>query len=346
MEKITTVSVPMMSGARTAKINIISAVGRLDLSGKELSGLVEGRLVSNFMEIHSKSDLEGNIQKVSLEEKSLNLNSSMSNNLTLNLNRTIPMDISLRGAVSDMNIDLSTVAVNNIDISSGASSLKLKLGNKMKTSTVNLNAGTGSTDISIPEGTGVLLRVNSGLSTTSFKNFNKVSDKVYRSENYEASDKKIDLNINVGLSSLDISWYPEIRLTDPENNKTVELFYYNRLADKDSSCGSEYILPLKRQIPTTQTPIKDAINLLISGQLTSTEKEQGFLTEFPNPGFKLLDANYDYDSETLALRFTEVPGFTDGGSCRVGILANEIIKTAKQFGVKNVVFIPESLFQP
>jgi len=257
------------------------------------------------------------------------------------------MDISLKGAVSDMNIDLSNVISNNVDINSGASSLNLKLGDKAVASDVSINAGTGSTNIYIPNGVGVVLRINSGLSSTSFKDFRKISDNLYQSNNYVSTDKKINLNINVGLSALIIDWYtPQVQVVGAENTQKVELFYYNRTADKNIDCGGEFVLPVERQIPLTKTPIKDTINLLISGQLTQAEKEQGFTTEFPNPGFKLLEANYDYDSETLILKFTEVPGFTDGGSCRISILANEIIKTIKQFGVKNIVFVPESLFQP
>jgi len=47
------------------------------------------------------------------------------------------------------------------------------------------------------------------------------------------------------------------------------------------------------------------------------------------------------------LKFTEVPGFTSGGSCRVGLLMEEILKTVKQFPqVKSIVLEPESLFEP
>jgi len=50
---------------------------------------------------------------------------------------------------------------------------------------------------------------------------------------------------------------------------------------------------------------------------------------------------------TLMLEFTEVPGFTDGGSARMLILWNVIEKTAHQFpGVKHVTFTPDILFQP
>jgi uncharacterized membrane protein len=130
----------------------------------------------------------------------------------------------------------------------------------------------------------------------------------------------------------------------PQTTK-VNLFYYNKNLDTDITCGADFVLPLEREIAVTASPIKDTINLLIQGNLTESEKEEGFKTEFPNKDLKLINANLK--DGTLTLNFTEVPGFTDGGVCRIRILTNEIIKTAKQFkGVENVIFEPEGLFQP
>ncbi|MDD3170611.1 MAG: GerMN domain-containing protein [Candidatus Pacebacteria bacterium] len=132
----------------------------------------------------------------------------------------------------------------------------------------------------------------------------------------------------------------------PEINKTpVLLFYYKQSEDEGLACGPDAVLPVGRKIETTLTPIKDTINLLIKGELTEEEKIQGFTTEFPNPDFKLLDVNLK--DGVLYLEFTEVPGFTTGGSCRISLLTNQIIKTAKQFpGVNEVILLPESIFQP
>lgn len=132
--------------------------------------------------------------------------------------------------------------------------------------------------------------------------------------------------------------------------REIKLFYYNETKDKQLNggqigCSQEAILPVSRTIPLTNTPIQDSINELVKGLVTAAEKSQGFKTEFPNIGFKLLGANLS--SGTLTLEFTEVPGFTGGGSCRVSILAGQITKTARQFSeVKNVQFKPVSLFQP
>jgi len=125
----------------------------------------------------------------------------------------------------------------------------------------------------------------------------------------------------------------------------VKLFYYNSKLDQDMTCGEDFVLPLEREILVTGSPIKDTIELLIKGYLTEEEKAEGYDPQFPNPDFKLLRA--DLENGVLTLEFSEVPGFTDGGACRMNILTKEIIQTAKQFpGVKEVVLKPDTLFQP
>ena len=132
--------------------------------------------------------------------------------------------------------------------------------------------------------------------------------------------------------------------------REISLFYYNETKDKQigngrAACSAESVLPVQRTIPLTTTPIQDSIRELIKGNITPAESAQGFKTEFPHEKFRLLGANLR--NGVLTLEFTEVPGFTSGGSCRITLLANQIIKTAKQFAeVKEVKFKPEELFQP
>jgi len=130
----------------------------------------------------------------------------------------------------------------------------------------------------------------------------------------------------------------------------VALYYFNQTEDQklapEQQVNTNSILPVYRIFPASKNLLIDAINELIKWNLTAMEKSQWFTTEFPNAGFTLLSADLAADA-TLSLQFTEVPGFTDGGSARMLILWNVIEKTALQFpGVKKVVFIPETLFQP
>jgi hypothetical protein len=131
----------------------------------------------------------------------------------------------------------------------------------------------------------------------------------------------------------------------PQEVRTVQLYYYNQKLDKEG-CNSDYVLPVERQIPLTNTPIQDTIKLLIKGEITDTERSQGFTSEFPHAGFVLNGANLV--NGILTLDFPEVNGFTVGGSCRVGILSSQITKTAKQFAeVKQVIYThPDGMWQP
>jgi len=130
----------------------------------------------------------------------------------------------------------------------------------------------------------------------------------------------------------------------------VALYYFNQVADNklapEQQINIDSILPVYRIFPASKNLLVDAINELISWKLTANERLQWYMTEFPNAKFELLSSELVGDS-TLTLEFTDVPGFTDGWSARMLILANVIKKTALQFpGVKKVVFLPETLFQP
>ncbi len=135
-----------------------------------------------------------------------------------------------------------------------------------------------------------------------------------------------------------------------QTSTKVALYYFNAKEDAklppEQQVNVDSILPVYRMFPATDDLLRDAINYLIQWALFGTEKDQWFTTDFPNAKFRLLSTNITAEG-ILTLEFTEVPGFTDGGSARMLIMANSIIKTAKQFpGVKKVVFVPETLFQP
>lgn len=133
---------------------------------------------------------------------------------------------------------------------------------------------------------------------------------------------------------------------DDEGVIVVNLYYHNSQMDPDFE---GLVFPVQREIEREETvegTINKVINMLISGDLTEEEIETGFSTEFPHPDFQLIELNLL--NGRLALTFTEVPGFTTGGSLRTGILAKGIRQTALQFEeVTDVIIEPEgNIFQP
>jgi len=170
----------------------------------------------------------------------------------------------------------------------------------------------------------------------------------------------IDEQLNVIQTQLDIisqkieKWNNSEYLNDnglsTSTPTDVKLFYFNQKEDQKlpiwQQINIDSILPVTRTIAKSNNIIQDTINQLIQWSITNSEKDKWFMTEFPNRNFQLVSSELKADW-TLILEFTEVPGFTDGWSARMLILANSISKTAMQFPqVRRVQFIPNTLFQP
>lgn len=134
----------------------------------------------------------------------------------------------------------------------------------------------------------------------------------------------------------------------PETGLTVKLYYYNQALDQGpggAQCSRAGLVPIERTIPRTNTPLQDTIKLLLRGELTDAERNQGITSEFPLSRVTLLSASNN--NGVLTLTFRDPKGRTSGGSCRVNIMWSQIETTAKQFpGVNTVRFMPETLFQP
>lgn len=157
-----------------------------------------------------------------------------------------------------------------------------------------------------------------------------------------------DFNRDSQKDNLALNYFNQIistfKFIEEEDTENIKLFYYNTNYDPKFDCLTSAVVPVEREIPKTESQIQDAINLLIKGEITAEEKLAGFMSEFPHSNFKLLDTNLE--NGALTLSFTEISGFTTGGSCRISILSAQIIKTAEQFNeVEKVIFSPVELFQ-
>jgi spore germination protein GerM len=154
----------------------------------------------------------------------------------------------------------------------------------------------------------------------------------------------------IALLSWDKPSQPETNRPKATEPTTIQLYYFNELEDSklpiEQQINTNSILPVNRTIRSSSNLIADAIKILLQGNLSEPEKDAWFITEFPNSNFKLLDSKLE-SNWTLTLTFSQVPGFTTGGSARMLILSKSIEKTALQFPqVQKVILEPDTLFQP
>lgn len=137
---------------------------------------------------------------------------------------------------------------------------------------------------------------------------------------------------------------------DPINKRVISLFYYSETKDIDETgnikCSADGLVAVARTIPVSESPLQDAVNLLLTGELTEEETDSGITTEFPLPGLTFKGVTVD-DDGILVLQFDDPEFSTSGGSCRTNILWQQIQTTATQFDtIDQVRFAPEELFQP
>lgn len=114
---------------------------------------------------------------------------------------------------------------------------------------------------------------------------------------------------------------------------TTKLYYWDQTLD-------EFIQHEECTTNTVKTISVDEKNRI-------KETLDRLITEGPiekHANFRLLDMKLN--DGILTLKFPYIPSFTTGGSCRIGLLLDQIVKTAKQFSeVDEVRFDPE-VFEP
>lgn len=134
-------------------------------------------------------------------------------------------------------------------------------------------------------------------------------------------------------------------ILDSSNKASINLYYIGDQSLKES-CSATAAKPVARTIQDSDTLIKDTIKLLIRGDLTTEERQQGFSTEFSEAENLQLEKAGLQDG-TLTLEFSDPDNFASGGSCRVQLLEAQVRKTALQFfEVQKVRVQPEKIFQP
>ena len=129
------------------------------------------------------------------------------NNVELSLNSNPEWDLNFDVGAASLDLDLTQYKVNNLDIDMGAAALNVKLGNLADVTRFKINAGASDIDILIPDSVGCEIKSDAALSSKNYEGFNKISKELYRSENFDKYSKKIYIDIDCGVSSIDVKKY-------------------------------------------------------------------------------------------------------------------------------------------
>ncbi len=155
----------------------------------------------------TSSDEEGRrIVNLNIEDSNIKLN-NRSNMVQLYLNPQPVWDFKFEVGAANIDFDLSNFYIASLGVEGGASSMKLKLGDKNPLSQVNIEAGAASIDLSVPSSAGVEINTETVLTSHNFPGFNKVSKGQFRTDNYGSAASKIIIKVDAGVSSLTVDRY-------------------------------------------------------------------------------------------------------------------------------------------
>lgn len=201
------VTIQKDSSAQRAIVSIDTGAGNLKIDGQD-DTLVTGKLVSSITSLKTNSGVSGTSQNVELTTGSKtnwgwNF-SRIKNDLTLGIAKNIPIDLDIDSGAMDMELDLSDIIASKVGIDTGASSLDLTLGDKTSSDVV-IDAGASSINIDLPESVGAKVTIDSGVTSKNFNGFTKIDNNKYESPNYASAEKKINIDLQLGASSVTVN---------------------------------------------------------------------------------------------------------------------------------------------
>ena len=62
-------------------------------------------------------------------------------------------------------------------------------------------------EISLPKTVGARIKVDSGISSKKLDGFEKTGEREYQTSNYDLADKKIEMDLDIGITDLKINWF-------------------------------------------------------------------------------------------------------------------------------------------
>jgi hypothetical protein len=129
------------------------------------------------------------------------------NDATISLHSSPIWDIKMDAAAAKIDFDLEPFRVDRIEIDGGASSLRIKLGDRHPETNLRINAGVASVVIEVPETSGCEVFTSTVLTKRSLKDFFHEDDNTFRTKNFDESAEKVSIRIDAAVSNFRVVRY-------------------------------------------------------------------------------------------------------------------------------------------
>ncbi len=131
----------------------------------------------------------------------IRISNNIRNHWQLKLNNQIIYNLYIKTGAIDTDCNLSDFKVEKLYIESGVSNINLVI--PQYDSKIIIDTGVSNIDIAIPKNVGAIVNIDSGIAIKDLDDFIKRNG-TYISHNYNESEFKIEIEINCGVSHIDI----------------------------------------------------------------------------------------------------------------------------------------------
>jgi hypothetical protein len=194
-----------------ANFNLEGGAGSFSLDGNTPK-LFEASTKSTIVGFLSNTSINklDNSATVSLKMEEGNVkikDGEMSNQAKIQLNEKPIWNIDLGIGAGKGDFDFSNYKVEKLKVSTGVADMDIRLGDKLPTSNVDIEAGVASVTLEIPESVGCEMHMDGALNAKNMGGLDKIDNGLYRSSNFAAAAKKIIVHYEGGLTSINIKRY-------------------------------------------------------------------------------------------------------------------------------------------
>jgi len=201
------VTIPL-EGATSAHVKIVHGAGRLSLDSRAAPGeLLTGSFSGG---VQSSLDRSGSEVKVKLRVPDyafpfFNWGWSRSIDWSVGLSRDIPFSLDVSTGANESILDLTDLRVTKLQLHTGASATKVSLPANAGFTRVTCEAGAAGFELRVPSNVAARIRYRGGLSSinVSTSRFPRSGD-VYQSLDYDTAANKVDIDVQMGVGSVDI----------------------------------------------------------------------------------------------------------------------------------------------
>ncbi|MCX6134614.1 MAG: DUF5668 domain-containing protein [Ignavibacteriales bacterium] len=129
------------------------------------------------------------------------------NRVDVRLNPEPIWTINLHVGAASGSFDLSPFKVEELTLDAGASSMKVRFGDRAEETRVKVKTGAASTSIEVPASVGCEVRLQTALSGKRIRGFEKISGNRYQTSDFESAAKKIYIDVSAGVSQIRVDRY-------------------------------------------------------------------------------------------------------------------------------------------